>query len=448
MTIIITYQWRQIRNFWRQLGLRVQLEIVFLFIIFFSFFTDKCNTLFTQWLAGPGVTAGGLSGLLVHAIMIVSLFSSPLIYFNLIPRQKGFQILGNQPLSSRQVLTLLMFLYMKYQLLILIITLPVFTALWLSTSIWQLFYALTLFVLSFIFSLLLVHLLDEKSWTYTQKIISYYLITTLYLIAYFLLYQLTDFALYFDLLVILIGAGILYKSWRFSWRSWDLLVGRARLVLEKTTRQVSGLTYFTFPHRIPPRFRPLLIKELLSYFRNRKYQRLKLITVFVYILALIGSSIYFPDDFLSAVSLLTFIVIWEHYTHQFNEKYVTKDPALFYKTLPVKFRHLILSKFFSEFIFIISIVLILFLWLLLQGVGITLLLMYCLLIILISSFILYIIILLRLIFYDRPRFAGYAYHLLVVFMLVMNLTYYLVGPVISILILVYLNYNSYRQFVK
>jgi hypothetical protein len=65
-----------------------------------------------------------------------------------------------------------------------------------------------------------------------------------------------------------------------------------------------------------------------------------------------------------------------------------------------------------------------------------------------SIFILYIITIIRIIFFDNPRFAGYAYHFLIIFTLVMIFNFYLVGPLITLLLIIYLNYISYRQFQK
>jgi len=448
MTIILKYYWLQIYNFWRQLGLRVQLEVVFLGIVFNSFFTNKLSSVFSQWLVRPQVTAFGLSNLLVHAIMLLVFFAAPFIYHNLIPRQKGLGILGNEPLTSGQVFTVLMIVYLKYQFLILLISLPVFTALYLTAGGWPVVYALTAFIISLLVSLLFIQRLADSAWPHTRQTAVYFMLTGFYFTCYFLIYQFTGYDLYLDLLVFTLSGWLLHKSWRNSWHSWDQLLVRARIFLERSTRKVRGVTYFSFPRFIPSGWRPLLIKEILSYLRNRKYQRLKLISLSVFILALTAIHFYFPEHYLALVSLITFVLIWEHYSHQFSEKYVKRDPPLFYRSLPVKFRYLIFSKFFSEFIFILSIIFIIFIASLCHGLEISLVSIYCGMITLISAIILYIIILMRLIFYDRPRFAGYAYHMMIFFMVMLNATYYLVGPIISILMLFYLNYISYRQFQK
>ena len=448
MTIILKYYWLQAFNFWRQLGRRVQLEIFFLCIVFFSFFTTKFITIFSQWLARPEITPFGLSNLLVHLIMLLIVFSTPFIYHNLIPRQKGLLVFGTEPLSARQAYTVLFLLYLKYQLLILLISLPVFSALLFTAGVRQTLYTLLLFIMTLVCSLLFIQRLADSRWSYFRQTAAYFLFSSLYFTCFYLFYRFSDYVLCYDLLILGIAGWLFLRSWRLSWHAWDRLMVRARALLEQAIRQVSAFNYFTFPHRIPAGLRPILIKEILSYVRNRKYQRLKLISLAVFIIALSGIHLYFPDDYLGAVSLLTFILIWEHYSHQFSEKYVKRDPPLFYKSLPLKFRYLILSKFISEFIYILSIVIIIFAAALWHGLQIATVLTFCLMVMLVAAFLLYIIILMRLIFYDRPRFAGYAYHLMILVMVMLTTTYFLVGPIISLIMLLYLNYISYRQFVK
>ena len=71
-----------------------------------------------------------------------------------------------------------------------------------------------------------------------------------------------------------------------------------------------------------------------------------------------------------------------------------------------------------------------------------------LIITLFSIFVLYIITLIRVIFYDNPRAAGYAYHILIIFTVVMTIQFYFVGPIITLFIIIYLHFKSYHQFVR
>jgi len=193
---------------------------------------------------------------------------------------------------------------------------------------------------------------------------------------------------------------------------------------------------------------PLFLKEILSHIRNKNYMRLKIISLFIYVVILILVDLYYLDYYENAVSLLTLLLIWEHYSHQFNEKYVTKEPRYFLKVLPIKFYQYCLSKFLGEFIYISFILIIVFVITFLHGIPLQNIVTILGFIGLFSLFVLYIMTLIRVIFYDNPRAAGYAYHFLIIFTLVMNFQYYLVGPLITLFLIIYLHFKSYRQFVS
>ena len=109
---------------------------------------------------------------------------------------------------------------------------------------------------------------------------------------------------------------------------------------------------------------------------------------------------------------------------------------------------IILAKFISEFLYILIIILILSIFLIIHGLSLLNILIFLGMVFTFSVFILYLMILMRTLFYDNPRFAGYAYHLTVIFTVIMTLNFYLVGPLITVGILIYLNIKSYRQFIN
>jgi amino acid transporter len=240
----------------------------------------------------------------------------------------------------------------------------------------------------------------------------------------------------------------LIKSWNRRWQSWDHLLNKLRPVFQKSTQSKSKLTYFKFPLIIPKTIRPLFIKEILSHIRNKNYIRLKIISFLVYIAILIFIDFYYLEYYASAISLLTILLIWEHYSHQFNEKYVTEESKLFIKVLPIKFYQYSLSKFLSEFLYIIIILLVVLFSTLIHGISSDKILNVLGIITLFSLFVLYIITLIRVIFYDNPRAAGYAYHFLIIFTAIMNFQFYLVGPIITLFIIIYLHFKSQRQFAR
>ncbi len=117
MNLILKFHLIQIYNFWRHLGLRIQIEIIILFVIFYSFFTSKLIIFFNQILDQPNVTDWGLNGFAIHTFLFIALFSTPFIYFKMIPKQKGLRIFYTQPLSASQTLYSMILYYLKYELI-------------------------------------------------------------------------------------------------------------------------------------------------------------------------------------------------------------------------------------------------------------------------------------------------------------------------------------------
>ena len=68
--------------------------------------------------------------------------------------------------------------------------------------------------------------------------------------------------------------------------------------------------------------------------------------------------------------------------------------------------------------------------------------------VLFSAILLFIIINIRLLYLENARTAGYAYHSLVIFSILMIGNFYLVGPLVIFGLLIYLSWLSYRQFVN
>jgi hypothetical protein len=200
---------------------------------------------------------------------------------------------------------------------------------------------------------------------------------------------------------------------------------------------------------VPAKIYPLFAKEILAQIRNKHYIRLKIISLLIFCLILLFlNSSRFQDTYFNLVSLTTFVFIWVHSSHQFNEKYVLREPVFFIKTLPFRFYQYWLAKFLSEFLYILVFICLLLIFLTIHDAAINDIFSLLVGVIIFAFFILSIITLFKILFYDNPRFAGYAYHFLVIFSVIMIINYYLVGPIITIAILIYLTITSYRHFVK
>lgn len=448
MNTILKYYLLQFKNYWRQLRFRIQAEIIILFIIFFTFFSDKLVTYFNSLLSQPNTTQFGLVAFILHITLLAAIIPTPFIYFNLFPKQKGIMILQFQPLSRTNVLTTLMVHFFKYDLIVLSIIAPVFTALAICTGIISLVYMLFLFISFLFFSMLILFVLINTINKKSLSIVLYYLIFFFYFLLFFILYWRSEIFLLYDVIIMLLGWIFLIRYWNSHWISWDIILLKFRPIIQRGGQYFTKLTYANFPSLIPRSLRPFFVKDVLGYLRNKSYMRLKLVSLIIYIFLIIVIEIYFRQNYSALISIFTLLLVWEHYSHQFNEKYVMKEPRSLIKVLPIRYYQFSLAKFLSEFLFILVILMILFTSLLCHGLPWNQIIGITALITLFALFVLYMITIIRVIFFDNPRFAGYAYHFMIIFTLVMSYNFYLVGPMITLLIIFYLQFVSYRQFVK
>ena len=435
-------------NYWHHLKLRIQIEIIVLIVIFYTFFTNKSVLYFNELLHQPDTSQMGLSIFILHLIWIFLFISTPFIYFNLLPKQNGLAYLCLYPLKKTDALYIMIIHFLKYQLLIILIAAPILTALTISTKPFMLLYILLFLISSIYLSIIMVLILSSRYRSRQIILFYYFLYFFIYLCSFSILYLYTQVYFYYSSLAILCGWFILTNYWNRFWQSWDYSLNRFRPLLQKSTQKKSKLTYSMFPLKIPKAIRPLFIKEILSQIRNRNYIRLKALSLLIYMIILILIEFYYQDYYTSTISFLTILLIWEHYSHQFNDKYVSKESRFFIKVLPIKFSHYAFSKFISEFIYIIPILFIVLILTLLHGLSPIETFTVLGIIALFSIFVLYIITLIRVIFYDNPRTAGYAYHFLIIFTVVMNFQFYLVGPIVTLFIIIYLHYKSSQLFIR
>jgi len=448
MNAILKYHLRQLLNYWYHLRFRIRVELIILFLIFFTFFTDKLTRYFTQLLAQPDTSPIGLTTLLLHFLLVIIFITTPFIYFNLFPKQKGLSTLSLFPLKKSETLTLQLVYFFKYHVLIFLISLPILTALVLSAGLQYILYIVFFSFSSLILSTILVLFLARKYHLRIQVLFRYYLFLILYILFFAVMYWFTNLYFYTMILVILAALTIAIKVWEKHSEDWDQILNRYRAVAQKSSQALSKLTYFNFPRLIPKSFSPLLIKEFLSHIRNKNYIRLKIFSLAVYLSLLILIGTFYFEYYTSAISILTILLIWEHYSHQFNEKYVLKESRFYIRVLPITYIQYSLSKFLSEFLYIIIVLILILILTLLHGIELIRIVNVLGIVTLFSVFVLYLITMIRVLFYDNPRMAGYAYHFLIIFSMVMIFNFYLVGPIITIFVILYIQFISYRQFTK
>jgi hypothetical protein len=328
----------------------------------------------------------------------------------------------------------------KYHLIPLLLMLPVLIALALTTH----FSAVILFLLGMfvcpVYFVLLIHVLNVSITGYVRPIALYFATTGAYFLILALVYMFLAYYAVYQLAMILLP-GILFYQKRFVWdRSVSWPAGTKKIRSNPLTR----IRYPDFPRIL----RPLAAREILVSLRNIRYLRLKLFSTLLYILLLTAGHDYFSDSYINFVSAVTLVFIWIHYSSQFNEKYVQPEIRVFMRTMPLRFFHLVAARIVSELIYILLLLILQNIFLLISGIPVILMLYLSAGVLIFATVVFYIIAILRILFYDNPRLAGYAYHFLIIFSLMMTANFYLVGPVVILALLVYLTILSRRQIVK
>jgi hypothetical protein len=367
---------------------------------------------------------------------------------NLIPKQKGLVYYRTLPFNKINSFWLIIFLHYKYQFIGLVFIVPIFVAFLAATNLFNaLYFLICIFVVQVI--LILIYTLLVSHIKSAMQVIFYYLSGVAIVFGVFsLLYFYTDYYGLFDPLFIFSSFLFIIPNWKSGFDRWDNFIKNDSGNFKQSKNKIRIINYEIIQKIKIPKISPLLAKEWLNYFRNPRYIRVLLLSFMIYILLLFLLYTKVEENFLITSSILTMLFIWQHFSLQFNEKYMKADSTVIIKTLPLKYIQLWSSKFLSELPFVFSIMCFLSGFWLVSGFGIADVFQLLLAIFLFSMIVLGTIINFKLIFYDRPRFAGYAYHFFIIFVAVMSANYYLVGPFIALILLIYFTFYSYREFAK
>jgi len=448
LSSLYLYFFKQYKNTWKSLSIRIRIEIIILFIIYFSFFTTRLTQIVNEQLSNPGTTPIGLTQFILHVLIFLISISIPFIHLNLLPKQKGLVYYRTLPLNKLNTFWLVFFLHYKYQLIGVIVVLPVFIALLITLNI--------ILSCNFIGSIILYQIIlvlyisDLATHAkYTINIfIKYFSLLVIVIGFYFLMYFYTDYYFLFD--PFFFTASLIYfiPKWRNNCFDWDNYIKISHGNSRKKNNKFRLFSYSAIQKFPFPKISPLLAKEMLNYLRNRKFIRIHFFSLIIFCLILVFLHIKVHENFVLYSSAVTMLFIWQHLSLQFNEKYMKADSAVFIKTLPFKYYQLWIAKFISEFIFVFSLLLLLTILYLLMGLPILQIYQSLFAIILFSLIVLATIINFKIMFFDRPRFAGYAYHFFIIFVFVMSINYYLIGPIIALILLIYFTFYSYREFAR
>ena len=287
MNSLYLYFFKQYKNIWQNLSFRIRIEIIILFIVYFTFFTTRLIEIFKEQLINSNTTSLGLSQFVLHLLLFAVSISIPFIHLNLIPKQTGFVNFRTLPLNNFNTFWLLVFLHLKYQIIGFIIILPLFFTLLVTCGILISLYFLSSIILYEVVLILLISEFSTNSIVKTKIYIRYFFIIIIALFIYFILYFYTDYYFLFDL--VLIAGSFLYLilNWQNNWINWDsFIINKSNS--SKDGVQKSRLISYSSIQKYPfLKITPFIAKELLNYFRNKKFIRMQLIAFVLYSLILL-----------------------------------------------------------------------------------------------------------------------------------------------------------------
>lgn len=431
-------------NAWRSLARLYKLEIIALLGLIFLFLVGKLHHLYSEWLSFAELSPFLLSILVSHLLLCFIFLNGLFILIYLIPKQQQIACFQVKPLSKNNFFETIGFSYFKYQIILISFYLLCLTPLFAIHGLAALS-GLGLFVIDalMIFFGQTLFFINKKN----KRI--FILSNMLVLCAY-------------------LGFFIIFTWFMpFPWLWTGLLIFTAATILNCTLRRMENpnlelifpvkqgwskqssldrLDFSSIPNFLSGKIQVLFNKELLGLWRNPAYRRLKIITLILMPLFLTIISIAQLENTDMWMTILVAAVIWIHYSNYFNEKYVQAEPTWYFYTIPIRFHQLWIAKFLVEIWFIILLIGCYWIFLLLTGIDLFGQINLIGLISLFAVFVLAIMLNFQIMFYDDPRLAGYAYHLAIIFLLIMSINYHFVGPLISIVLFVFYYYKSYRFF--
>ncbi len=438
------YLFLQPRNLWRTLGFFQKVQFILVLFIVYVYLITRLNDLLSGWLTDGQTTSSGLASLTGHLFIFSILVSTPFIFIFLVPRQKNLPVFYGKPLSYKFLLQMLAYIYNKYQILNLLLFLPVWIALMLS-DVFAGLAMLLLLLIYYVFAFLIFFLLYAMIESRPAYLAVSFLIISGHSLLYALFYRIIGAAWIFDgiLLIVMAGISIMILKKR-SPTELEVLYPPTIHIFNR--KQSGRLDFSSIPRFLPKVTQVLFNKEFLGLWRNPAYRRLKAITFLGAVLVLTAMAAGQVEYREMWMTVALGLIIWLHYSSFFNEKYISAEPGWFFNTMPFRFYQVWFSKFLVEFIFVLVLIITFWLFLLLSNYGAAAQLHLLGLVLLFALIILATMLNFKILFYNDPRLAGYAYHFTVVFLVIMSLNYRLVGPLISIFLLLFYFYKSYKYF--
>jgi hypothetical protein len=428
----------QSRNYLHSLPFRTKIQISLLALIFYAAPAEKIYYLFSS-LEYSGSEIAGMVSILFQSLLLYPL---PFLYRYLLPRQAGIYRLRQLPLEFSEGIVVNGLYCFKYQAAGVLLMLPVLTAMAFALPPVYAFFTFINLLLWMVLFFLIFDTLLHRSQQFTIAMILFFLLLSAVIS---LLYFYRGLFLLMLLQSLILPMLIIFTARlrRASRLPWDEFI---RLPAGRGQQEIIPLYGHSLLDHLPDTVTFTLVKRnLLGYLRNRRYRRLKVLFLLINFAILTVHAVSPATLPLNSLLILTAILFWLHYSTQFNEKYVYPESEIFIRTMPVRYSQLFLARFIAEFWLVALLLLVISLSTIAVAGSITII--YSLFgLALFSIFLLLMTTTVALLFYDNPRQAGYAYHFLLLFAVLMINSFFLVGPVIISALLGWLYYISRRQF--
>jgi hypothetical protein len=442
---MLTLLFKQPLNIWRTLELRHKIESLLLFILIYAFIATRLNTLFKTWTT-DGASSMGITLLLSHVFIFILTLSALLILRWFIPKQRSVNMFISKPLDNRQIIKILSYYSFKYLSVYLILLLPVITALLANFGLYQalLSFATTLLVS---YSFLLLFFVIENKYKAGNYFIFWGALT---LFAYHglfaVIYWQTNFLIFFQIIILICALAVIVYFFNYypGFLTIDNFLGYKKK--EITRPDIVKARLIKVAQVFPSRIQALFEKELFSLWRNRYYIRLKIQSFLIFIILgilIITTHIEHKEIW---IVIMSCIITWLHYSNNFNEKYVIADPEWLIRTLPIRFRHIFIAKYLAEIAFVLLLLLSDVLLLQFSNASLTVQIYNLAFIFIFAHLVLFTMLNFQIMFYENTRLAAYAYHFSLLFIAIMILNYRLVGPVITLGLLIFFFYKNVKYF--
>lgn len=430
------------RNTWQKYPLRIKIEIFLLTFILGAFLSTRFFGWMTNLINSGQVNTTGLSAFISHLALLVPAYSIPFLLIYLLPLQSYFRFSRVLPLTHFNYFEMALATVVKYLAAFLFFLCTMFIGLVFAAGFFAGFYLLTLNILFLL--IWTAYSLDWISLPRNRYFFKTFFSITAVMILYSFCYYFTDYYIFFDL--VLLPAGF----WAYK-----KMIKKQPVVISNLETQTDHFISGRFSERQPKLnagfstpLRALFSKEMLNLQRNTKLRNRNYLSPGLFAVMVLLANMIAEENLTSIMLLISTGFLWLHYSIQFNERYVQADPLFIIKTLPLKFRHLWFAKFGSELVFTAKIIFIFLLINLLFGANLYQMINQAIVIMLIASVLLAAITIFKILFWEQPRTGGLAFHIFVVFSFIMSLNYYLVGPVITFVLLGVFWYLSYREIIR